>query len=356
MTAIAVNAVSEPLIFLKASASSPASPIGPVTYDVRPALGGPSASFRALTVSGNLFHPAVPGFTGTMICAALPAFGPVSTNCTWIAECTIMSRFFAGGSCLTTSAACWICALSASVRPSGRTNSRIAGYQFGWKSPSIFSSLVDSALLGSHDELSFFCASLSFEAKPARLKMTSSQTPNTTHLDLRPDTRRANPPGSDSALVNALPLTKEPPQAIATLSADGSPSGCGSDARTRLPAYCDTRYNAFLPRGGELSCTRPNKMLIAAREPHAEQRRTTHMTDTGAPAERTLVLLKPDAVARGMMGRVLTRFEDALLKVVGSKMVWMDAELTRKHYFDLEERFGAGVYNATAPFMQTGTV
>ena len=63
------------------------------------------------------------------------------------------------------------------------------------------------------------------------------------------------------------------------------------------------------------------------------------MTDTGAPVERTLVLLKPDAVARGMMGRVLTRFEDALLKVVGSKMVWMDADLTRKHYFDLEERF-----------------
>ncbi|MEY9927764.1 nucleoside-diphosphate kinase [Catenulispora sp. GP43] len=80
------------------------------------------------------------------------------------------------------------------------------------------------------------------------------------------------------------------------------------------------------------------------------------MTDTGAPVERTLVLLKPDAVARGMMGRVLTRFEDALLKVVGSKMVWMDAELTRSHYFDLEERFGAGVYNATATFMQSGPV
>jgi nucleoside-diphosphate kinase len=80
------------------------------------------------------------------------------------------------------------------------------------------------------------------------------------------------------------------------------------------------------------------------------------MTDTGATVERTLVLLKPDAVARGTMGRVLTRFEDALLKVVGSKMVWMDAELTRKHYFDLEERFGADVYNATASFMQTGPV
>lgn len=80
------------------------------------------------------------------------------------------------------------------------------------------------------------------------------------------------------------------------------------------------------------------------------------MSDTGATVERTLVLLKPDAVARGVMGRVLTRFEDALLKVVGSKMVWMDADLTRQHYFDLEERFGAGVYNATAAFMRTGPV
>jgi nucleoside-diphosphate kinase len=76
--------------------------------------------------------------------------------------------------------------------------------------------------------------------------------------------------------------------------------------------------------------------------------------DTGL--ERTLVLLKPDAVARGVIGRVLTRFEDAMLKVVACKMVWMDADLTRRHYFDLEERFGAGVYNAMAEFMQSGPV
>jgi nucleoside-diphosphate kinase len=76
--------------------------------------------------------------------------------------------------------------------------------------------------------------------------------------------------------------------------------------------------------------------------------------DTGL--ERTLVLLKPDAVARGLIGRVLTRFEDALLKVVACKMVWMDADLARRHYFDLEERFGPAVYNAMAEFMQSGPV
>jgi nucleoside-diphosphate kinase len=72
--------------------------------------------------------------------------------------------------------------------------------------------------------------------------------------------------------------------------------------------------------------------------------------------ERTLVLLKPDAVARGLVGRVLARFEDALLKIVAAKMVQMDAELTRQHYFDLEERFGPDVFRLMASFMQSGPV
>ena len=76
--------------------------------------------------------------------------------------------------------------------------------------------------------------------------------------------------------------------------------------------------------------------------------------DTGV--ERTLVLLKPDAVARGLVGRVVTRFEEALLKIVAAKMVWMDADLAKKHYFDLEERFGAGVFNAMSEFMESGPV
>jgi nucleoside-diphosphate kinase len=76
--------------------------------------------------------------------------------------------------------------------------------------------------------------------------------------------------------------------------------------------------------------------------------------DTGV--EQTLVLLKPDAVARGLVGRIMMRFEDALLKVVASKMVRMDADITRRHYFDLEERFGPTVYAAMAEFMQSGPV
>jgi nucleoside-diphosphate kinase len=72
--------------------------------------------------------------------------------------------------------------------------------------------------------------------------------------------------------------------------------------------------------------------------------------------ERTLLLLKPDALARGLIGRIIQRFEDTGLKIVGVKMKHMDAEFTRQHYFDLEERFGKSVYDVTAAFMQQGPV
>jgi nucleoside-diphosphate kinase len=75
-----------------------------------------------------------------------------------------------------------------------------------------------------------------------------------------------------------------------------------------------------------------------------------------AEFERTLVLLKPDAVARGLAGRLIQRFEDAGFKIVGVRMRQIDADLARKHYFDLEERFGKSVFDVTAGFMQSGPV
>jgi nucleoside-diphosphate kinase len=72
--------------------------------------------------------------------------------------------------------------------------------------------------------------------------------------------------------------------------------------------------------------------------------------------ERTLVVLKPDAVARGLMGRIIARFEEAGFKIVAARMAVMDAEFTRKHYFDLEERLGKAVYDVNAAAMQRGPV
>lgn len=48
--------------------------------------------------------------------------------------------------------------------------------------------------------------------------------------------------------------------------------------------------------------------------------------------ERTVVLLKPDAIRRGIVGELLTRFERAGLKIVAMKMVWVTEDVVKKHY------------------------
>jgi nucleoside-diphosphate kinase len=53
--------------------------------------------------------------------------------------------------------------------------------------------------------------------------------------------------------------------------------------------------------------------------------------------ERTLVLLKPDAVKRQIVGELITRFERKGLKMSGLKMVMPTTELAGKHYTDSEE-------------------
>lgn len=60
--------------------------------------------------------------------------------------------------------------------------------------------------------------------------------------------------------------------------------------------------------------------------------------------ERTLVLIKPDGVQRSLSGRILQRFEDAGLKIVGMKMRWVDQEFSKKHYeAHLEKPFYPGL-------------
>ena len=48
--------------------------------------------------------------------------------------------------------------------------------------------------------------------------------------------------------------------------------------------------------------------------------------------ERTLVLLKPDAVKRSLMGEIISRFEKVGMKIIGMKMVWVDKDFAKKHY------------------------
>jgi nucleoside-diphosphate kinase len=63
--------------------------------------------------------------------------------------------------------------------------------------------------------------------------------------------------------------------------------------------------------------------------------------------ERTVVLIKPDGVMRGLIGKVLTRFEESGLKIVAMKMVWIDDEHAMKHYPDAREELLRGMGEKT---------
>jgi nucleoside-diphosphate kinase len=54
--------------------------------------------------------------------------------------------------------------------------------------------------------------------------------------------------------------------------------------------------------------------------------------------ERTLILLKPDAVQRGITGQLLARFEQKGLKIVAMKLMQITPELAAKHYEAHKER------------------
>jgi nucleoside-diphosphate kinase len=48
--------------------------------------------------------------------------------------------------------------------------------------------------------------------------------------------------------------------------------------------------------------------------------------------ETTLIILKPDAVQRGLMGRIITRFEEKGLQIVGAKLTRISPETAATHY------------------------
>ena len=54
--------------------------------------------------------------------------------------------------------------------------------------------------------------------------------------------------------------------------------------------------------------------------------------------ERSLLLLKPDAIQRGFVGQIISRFERKGLKIVGMKMMQMGKELSREHYSHLTNK------------------
>jgi len=54
--------------------------------------------------------------------------------------------------------------------------------------------------------------------------------------------------------------------------------------------------------------------------------------------EKTLVILKPSSVQRGLIGKVISRFEDKGLRLAGMKMVLLDDAILSEHYAHLKDR------------------
>lgn len=69
--------------------------------------------------------------------------------------------------------------------------------------------------------------------------------------------------------------------------------------------------------------------------------------------ERTLSIIKPDGVARGLIGEVIRRFEKNDIRIVGMKMLWMTREQARGFYAVHRER---PFFDSLTKFMSSGPV
>ncbi len=69
--------------------------------------------------------------------------------------------------------------------------------------------------------------------------------------------------------------------------------------------------------------------------------------------ETTLIILKPDAVQRGLVGRIVSRFEDKGLQIVGAKLMRISSDLAARQYADHQ---GKPFYDGLVRFMTSAPV
>ena len=69
--------------------------------------------------------------------------------------------------------------------------------------------------------------------------------------------------------------------------------------------------------------------------------------------ERTFVAIKPDGVKRGLIGKILERFENKGFKIVAMKLLQVTPEIAAKHY---EEHYGKPFYNRLVHYITSGPI
>lgn len=73
--------------------------------------------------------------------------------------------------------------------------------------------------------------------------------------------------------------------------------------------------------------------------------------------QRTLILLKPDALERGIMGEIITRFERVGAKIVGMKILVSEKDTAEKHYTqDLAQRRGEIIRQRMIDMLTSGPI
>ncbi len=75
--------------------------------------------------------------------------------------------------------------------------------------------------------------------------------------------------------------------------------------------------------------------------------------------ERTLIVLKPDTIQRGLVGEIMTRFERVGLKIIASKMLRPDSDHYYHHYENIGQmisRRGQQAFDVTLEMMNQGPV
>ena len=69
--------------------------------------------------------------------------------------------------------------------------------------------------------------------------------------------------------------------------------------------------------------------------------------------ERTFVAIKPDGVKRGLIGKILERFENKGFKIVAMKLLQVTPEIAAKHY---AEHHGKSFYNRLVHYITSGPI
>jgi nucleoside-diphosphate kinase len=72
--------------------------------------------------------------------------------------------------------------------------------------------------------------------------------------------------------------------------------------------------------------------------------------------EKTLVLIKPDGVRRGLVGEIIRRIERTGLKIVSMKMTWVDKNFAGQHYTDIKNRYDKKIFENLVAYITAGPV